>query len=315
MRLSILFFLVVLVLADVPLEIANCFEGKDCGVESLGSYLLPYVDKEEDTNKTISGFLFKVENGLPFDLTLYWDVIGAVLDTGLVEEHKQLFVVKASSTRLIDTHVYGTQTFRLFVKDTSPVTTSGGLSYEQIDRTVGYGEKKIGKRSKICDYLLKLCYDKIAGDYCPKYSLACNGFEIKTEEEELMETYILKYYSHLLDVPDKEAFKIDHLSMVKCVIDQQKIIKAKLNSGKNNRWDYYQGKLMSTDEVDIIKKTDDAEIHAAQTTTAVLAVFLGIIIITFIVILVYKYDCSHFHHYYNKVWTKEKQDNNPGSRI
>jgi len=286
--------------SEIPFPITNCFETKDCGIESIGSFHIPYFDVDSDQNATLEGYLFSITNGLPYELNLYWDIIGTFNHHHI--DSKTLITIKPSNFKYLDTRVYETQTLRLFVEVPVEYETNSDQNdtvFESIDRSVGYIDKKIGKKTKVCDYLFRACYETRSADteICNEYSSACNNFGIKTEEEELLESYIIKYWSHLITRKDKENFEIDRLTLVKYLIDhdQSQITSSISSSSKSKKdWNYYiNTNRFSKEDVDIIRKKDQDDLSAAQTTTAVLAIVLGLVLIAALLIIFYKYDCRN----------------------
>lgn len=296
----LVFLLVALSHADVPYEMAYCFETQDCGINSIGSYLMEHVLSD---NRTLSGHLFQIKNGLPFDVTFYWDVLG-VLSEG--PRHKKAIKVKSGSSRYFDSKVHTTHTVRLFIKNVDVPSEDNSTQYqfEAMDKVTGKEERKCanGRKNKVCDFLFRLCYQNKFEDanQCDEYEQACSEFETKTDEEECIESCALTHYSHLLEGAEKVSFKFDRYAIVKAIIDQEhgKETSVKWKAMMNAKTEQIPEDWLV--KVAEIKASDDAVLQSSNTTIAVL--------ITIMVILVVFFVCGIW--YWNRNYMRGLKDEN-----
>lgn len=275
MKLVLLCICVTLCAAAVPYEIFYCFETEDCGLSTLGSYSL----ETPKINKTVEGYLFSIKNGLPFDITFFWDIL-TFGDTMNQKPQKKQLKVKANSVKYFDSEVKETHSLRIFVKSFEENVTD----YELIDKILAKEEKKCanGHANKICDFLFRLCYQNKfePKSKCEDYEIACFEFATQTEEEECIESCALTHYSHLLDGAEKVNFKFDRYSIVKALIDHEQKNKAEKKWKKSlgfTEEDQLPADIV--EKIAQIKASDDKALSSSSVTVAILITIIVLLIL------------------------------------
>jgi len=118
--------------------------------------------------------------------------------------------------------------------------------FESIDKAVGLFERKCGSGlvDKVCNYLFRICYNHYTIDSkrynsgkgssltaektlnklmnnCEDYQGVCDGFSVKTEGQQCIETCTATHFSQFLNEQESESFVFDPRIYLKCAIDNQ----------------------------------------------------------------------------------------------
>lgn len=205
MRLILFFALIHVAYLSVPEDWIDCMEKGECGIFPVCSFKLVGCNK----NCSLDGFVFKIKNGVDYDIEFYWDVLGVSS-----EDHE--LNVPPHSFRYIDSRASKTHTVRLFMEqgnDSSP---------EPVDTAVGFPGNKCSQEES-CDYLMRLCYysrreDPEISDTCDAYDKFCQASENSHSEMACVESCLTSRTSSMLEeISGKKNKKLQMNALIECL--------------------------------------------------------------------------------------------------
>ena len=141
MYFLLLLFCGIVFCAQVPLDVADCFDSKQCKISSVGAFYIT-----GPINGTITeGHIYEITNGLTYDAYFYWDtVIGMDINNGnnvntSLNNAKHQILVPSGNVRYFDSGIFKNHITRLFIRFTD---NSGNSVFESMDKA------KIAKAEK-----------------------------------------------------------------------------------------------------------------------------------------------------------------------